>query len=602
MSVTYKPIHWNRQKRIYDVTLFIALLAVMGVFTGITLWQQPYVTAETLLLRSTAFAATLLLHFILCIGALARLDARFLPLLYNRRHLGVTMFLLAAIHAIFATIQFHALGDTFPLVSLFAAYAQDTWLFSGPLPGLIHLPFEPLGFFALLILFFMAATSHDFWLRNLGASTWKLLHMGVYIAYALILGHVFYGLVQSEPSPVYSALFIGGAFLVTSLHWLAFLRERATDRAETQSQREGYVAVCKAADLQPDYGKIVLLGKSRIALFRHDGSVFALSNVCRHQGGPIGEGRILDGCVTCPWHGWQYQPHNGASPPPFNEKIATYNVRLHDSAVYVHPVANAPGAEAECARLVPETSPASPPDMPFYIGYLRKMPPALARFNRRRVAAAITLALAATAALAWSQWPLQPGRFEFGETRTLEGVLYFSPVPHLYVGGPSVLLTGTGKFGLAEAYREAEGQKVRLRGTLIHHLGQTMLEVAPADQLTLLGPPAEAEKRPASTSLGEVELTGELVDTKCFLGVMRPGSGKVHRACAIRCLSGGVPPGLWCRDALGNETVLLLAGANGAPFGYNVAWAARRITVRGMLEWHNGLPVLRVLDLKLSDA
>ena len=63
-------------------------------------------------------AALLLLHVILCIGPLCRLDRRFLPLLYNRRHLGVTMFLLALAHGTFSIFQFHALGNLNPLVSL----------------------------------------------------------------------------------------------------------------------------------------------------------------------------------------------------------------------------------------------------------------------------------------------------------------------------------------------------------------------------------------------------------------------------------------------------------------------------------------------------
>ena len=56
------------------------------------------------------------------------------------------------------------------------------------------------GFFALLILFVMAASSHDFWLKNLGASTWKRLHMAVYLAYALLLVHVLTGMTQHESS------------------------------------------------------------------------------------------------------------------------------------------------------------------------------------------------------------------------------------------------------------------------------------------------------------------------------------------------------------------------------------------------------------------
>jgi nitrite reductase/ring-hydroxylating ferredoxin subunit len=62
-----------------------------------------------------------------------------------------------------------------------------------------------------------------------------------------------------------------------------------------------------------------------------------LTNLCAHQNGPIGEGRIIDGCVTCPWHGWQYRLADGCAPPPFTEKLATYPVRLRDGVIEVRP-------------------------------------------------------------------------------------------------------------------------------------------------------------------------------------------------------------------------------------------------------------------------
>ena len=65
-----------------------------------------------------------------------------------------------------------------------------------------QIPFQPFGLAALIILFLMAATSHDFWLHNLTAPVWKTLHMGVYVAYALIVLHVIFGVLQGETSPL----------------------------------------------------------------------------------------------------------------------------------------------------------------------------------------------------------------------------------------------------------------------------------------------------------------------------------------------------------------------------------------------------------------
>ena len=69
--------------------------------------------------------------------------------------------------------------------------------------------------------------------------------------------------------------------------------------------------------------------------------------MCKHQGGPLGEGKVVDGCITCPWHGYQYLPHNGQSPPPFTEKVATYHLKLQGEKVYISPIAQPEGTEVE---------------------------------------------------------------------------------------------------------------------------------------------------------------------------------------------------------------------------------------------------------------
>src|SRR5215467_10444860 len=121
MSTGYRAISWNRQKKLYDLVVVSLLTIYLVLFVAIGAWRNPTATAETLLIRAFGTAAFLLLHVVLCIGPLARLDRRFLPFLYNRRHLGVTTFLLGLAHGGFALFQFHALGDVNPLVSLFVS-------------------------------------------------------------------------------------------------------------------------------------------------------------------------------------------------------------------------------------------------------------------------------------------------------------------------------------------------------------------------------------------------------------------------------------------------------------------------------------------------
>src|SRR5712691_3462687 len=193
MSHQYVAVGWNRQKRAYDLVLLAGIASYLGIFLALGNLLFPFATAETLIIRAAGSAAFLLLHIVLCIGPLCRVDSRFLPLLYNRRHLGVATFLLGAVHGVFGVIQFHSLGDKNPLLSLLTANRNFA--------SLAEFPFPQLGFFALVILFLMAATSHDFWLRNLTPAVWKFLHMMVYAAYASLIGHVTMGLLQSERSP-----------------------------------------------------------------------------------------------------------------------------------------------------------------------------------------------------------------------------------------------------------------------------------------------------------------------------------------------------------------------------------------------------------------
>ena len=111
MSQQYQAIAWNRQKRIYDVLLVTGVTLYLTLFIGVSAFLFPYATTKTLIIRAAGSAAFLLLHVVLCIGPLCRLGSTFLPLLYNRRHLGVVTFLLGAIHSVAAIRQFHSLGD-----------------------------------------------------------------------------------------------------------------------------------------------------------------------------------------------------------------------------------------------------------------------------------------------------------------------------------------------------------------------------------------------------------------------------------------------------------------------------------------------------------
>ncbi|MBL9127323.1 MAG: Rieske (2Fe-2S) protein, partial [Verrucomicrobiales bacterium] len=180
-------------------------------------------------------------------------------------------------------------------------------------------------------------TSHDFWLRNLGAPLWKALHLGVYLAYGSVLVHVALGALQSEPNPIHVVLLSLGFVGLAALHLAAARKETRLDAAIAGATNDGFVDVGPVSLFVEGRGRVVRAGSERMAIYRHEGGLFAVSNVCRHQGGPLGEGRIVDGCITCPWHGWNYRPEDGCSPPPFDERIPTYPVRIVDDRVLVKP-------------------------------------------------------------------------------------------------------------------------------------------------------------------------------------------------------------------------------------------------------------------------
>lgn len=343
MSVRYTYVQWNKHKRVYYVLLLLGVVLFIGAYIGVTAATTPKGQATSpliLLIRATGSCAILMLHFILAIGPLARLmPNRFAPLLYNRRHFGVTMFFVALIHGALVLLWYGSFGNVDPITAMFTMNPRyDSW---------VGFPFEVFGILALVILFFMAATSHDFWLKNLSPRWWKTLHMGVYIAYTSLVLHVALGAVQAEASMVYPLLIGGGAVVLVLLHVTAGLREVKADTSSSPRPAEGWMDVAAIDEIPQDRAKVVRIrGCDRVAVFRHGEQgekLSAVASVCAHQGGPLGEGKVVDGCITCPWHGYQYKPEDGQSPPPYTEKIPTYELRIDGRRVLLNPEPMAPG-------------------------------------------------------------------------------------------------------------------------------------------------------------------------------------------------------------------------------------------------------------------
>jgi nitrite reductase/ring-hydroxylating ferredoxin subunit/DMSO/TMAO reductase YedYZ heme-binding membrane subunit len=344
MSVKYTPVGWNRNKLVYDLVLIVAV----GLYIYVFLRLAPRLADLTrpldgAMLRAEAFGtcAFLMLTLILCIGPLARLDRRFLPLLYNRRHFGVMTCAIAFVHASHVLGWYFSLSPTDPYVALLGANTSF-----GRVAGF---PFELFGIAALAILLVLAVTSHDFWLAFLTPPVWKAVHMLVYAAYAAVVLHVALGALQSDTNPALTAVVTAGTVAVCGFHLAAGLRERAADLGPAGGVGEDcWLVAARAADISDGRAVVVPVpGGERVAIFRDGARLGAVSNVCAHQNGPLGEGRLIDGCVTCPWHGFQYRLADGCAPPPYTEKIATYRLKLEAGLVLLDPRPNRPGTRVD---------------------------------------------------------------------------------------------------------------------------------------------------------------------------------------------------------------------------------------------------------------
>jgi hypothetical protein len=248
----------------------------------------------------------------------------------------------------------------------------------------------------------------------------------------------------------------------------------------------------------------------------------------------------------------------------------------------------------------------------FFIGW-EPTPKKYARFLRPIIVALLLITGGVAAAVAYLQRDPGTGHWDTENVRTFDGIVYTRPYAMIRVPGGkpgdlprTLLLVEDGKFGAlprAEGFVQgrAEGIAVRVTGTILHRDGRWMLELAEGENGMRRLTGAEEGRLPplgwpAPEVLGEnVTLNGEIIDPKCYLGAMKPGGGKTHKACAMLCISGGVPPMLVTRDASKNETFYLLACEEGGVANERVLdFVGDPVQVSGRLERHDDLLLLRM--------
>ena len=225
----------------------------------------------------------------------------------------------------------------------------------------------------------------------------------------------------------------------------------------------------------------------------------------------------------------------------------------------------------------------------FFIGYNWPQPAGLLRVVKRAALGLGVGVVGLSGALAAGHVPLAGGLFEFGDVKTVAGTIVEAPYPMLRLDDkshPWPLLVARGKHGARKAVAGLEGRRVTLRATRIAREGHAMLEIA--DEPIGQAGPAAPRGTESPVPTGAVTLRGEIIDSKCFLGVMVPGAGTTHRDCASLCLRGGIPPALFVQHADGTSSLVLLVGSEPRLRERATAWAGETVEVAGAIGRQGG--------------
>jgi hypothetical protein len=247
----------------------------------------------------------------------------------------------------------------------------------------------------------------------------------------------------------------------------------------------------------------------------------------------------------------------------------------------------------------------------FYIGWMQQVPVSFTRFVRKYLLLIFLMVALVGVLLATNQKKFSTAGFEFGMLTTVKGVYGALPVPHLEVRNNQELvfipLVGYGKHGADGIVEELEKERgtsltnkeVSFRGTLLYGDGKILMQIdkneAPLAELSNI----EASVSTVTKSLGTTSLKGEVIDPKCYFGVMKPGEGKVHKDCAIRCIAGGIPPVLAITNEKGEKNYVLLIGTNGEKLNDKVKdFVAVPSTITGELIQVDNWLVMQVKEMK----
>ena len=279
---------------------------------------------DVFLVKATAVLTFLFLSAAISLGPLGRVWRPATRFIYNRRHLGVTTWALAVFHA---WVVMHY-GNSWNPANLLEVLPGQT---------VLRIPFTLFGVGALTVVTAMALTSWDHFLHAWTPPRWKRLHMTVYGAYGLVVFH-FTARFMGDPPVAWRTLSLLWlvALGVAGLHLAAALNEARGDRP-APTTANGLVLLGTFTDLPEGRARTVHVNGERVAVVRKDGALWAISNVCPHQNGPLGEGVVRDGYLECPWHGYQFDPRTGLGPPGFTDSVPRYELLTEGGQTFLRP-------------------------------------------------------------------------------------------------------------------------------------------------------------------------------------------------------------------------------------------------------------------------
>jgi hypothetical protein len=227
-------------------------------------------------------------------------------------------------------------------------------------------------------------------------------------------------------------------------------------------------------------------------------------------------------------------------------------------------------------------------DEPFFIGWEEKPAEPISSFLKKTTLRLIVLGVVIAGIVTALQMTISTARFDFGNVQEFTGILIKNPAPMLVadqeVEGEKIFyLVSPLKYGFPDEVAEKHHlQHVKLRGTFLGDDLEAMIEVAEGS-VSSMGEPILSPV--AKSGFGQVTIQGEIVDSKCHLGLMNPGRFKPHRACAIQCLSGGIPPILVAQSPQGQIAHYLLVNTEGSAINEAVLdFVAEPVEVTGTLK------------------